>query len=70
MIRKGKEILNGVKNTIVKNEEVEELAKKRLEICNNCNRNSKSIVPYCLECGCVLKTKVRSVNSKCPIGKW
>ncbi len=25
---------------------------------------------YCSECGCPASVKVRSVNHKCPLGKW
>lgn len=78
------EILNGWKNYFVMDPVVEEVAKKRAEICSSCpsakhglhaallkDGTLKDIVgKYCGECGCPLSTKVRSETSKCPKGKW
>lgn len=71
------EIKEGYKNLIIKNEEIEQLAKKRREICNSCEYNSENkgglfneSVPYCTLCGCILSAKVRSKDSECPKGKW
>ena len=78
------EILNGYKNYFLKNEVVEETAKKRAEICTSCEFSEKGIhsavLPdvtlgevegfYCSVCFCPLSVKVRSKSNKCPKSKW
>ena len=49
-------------------EEVEIVAKKRMDICNSCEH--KTPRGRCAECGCVLSAKTRSLTSSCPINKW
>ena len=69
---KGK-IFEGLKNSVVKNEFVENVAKARWEICMNCEQldgeGSKCLVkgtqPCCGACGCKLHFKVRSLSSDC-----
>lgn len=72
---KSKEIINGWTNLLNKKKHVEEIASKRKEICSNCEHNSKfyktlRFDEHCMECGCTLSAKVRSLESECPIGKW
>lgn len=64
-----KSILEGWKNYIFPNEEVEEIAKHRLLVCSKCPHRINS---KCGECGCPLETKARAVNqrNKCPKDKW
>jgi hypothetical protein len=67
--RKG--ILEGIKNSIVKDEFVEDVARMRHEICNNCELKGDECVvkgtsPCCNECGCSLAFKTRSLSSLCP----
>lgn len=69
------QILEGLKNTILRNEFVEEVSKHRMEVCNECpSKGKKCLVkgthPCCGECGCSLKLKTRSLSSECPLGKW
>jgi len=49
-----------------------ELAAKRIEICNSCDKKVTNLgINRCSVCGCALKGKVFSpVKGACPIGKW
>lgn len=68
-----KQILEGVKNNLFKSEDVELIAKERMEICNSCSHIDlegssclvKGTQPCCSKCGCSLKLKVRSLSSNC-----
>jgi len=65
-----KQILEGVKNTVVKDEFVELVAANRMEICKACPKfDGKCTVagtgPCCGACGCSLKFKVRSMSTFC-----
>jgi hypothetical protein len=74
---KGK-ILEGVKNSIFKQEHIEEIAASRMAICKACplidNEGTKCYMagtqPCCGDCGCKLSFKTRSISSSCPKGKW
>lgn len=68
-------ILEGIKNTIVRDEFVEEVSNMRYSICNDCSSKGtkcavKGTGPCCNECGCSLAFKTRSLSSDCPLGKW
>ena len=78
-IWKNKEqILEGVKNSVFKREDVEEIAEERMKICVGCELYTTSdygcmvpgTTPCCNEsiggCGCSLKFKTRSLSSSCP----
>lgn len=75
-----KEIMSGWKHTILPTEKVEELAKIRLQICQECpyhSTNAKkggytSIRPddHCTQCGCPLLSKTRCPKCECPEKKW
>ena len=73
-----KQILEGIKNNIFKKEHIEEIAKKRLEICFACPFLDKTgkkcdvygTQPCCGQCGCSLKLKTRALASGCPEYKW
>ena len=60
-------IINGWKNYIFENEEVEKEAIRRAEICSQCDYNWSNV---CGQCGCLLPVKTRSEKSKCPLNKW
>ena len=65
-----KQIIEGVKNTIVKDEFVELVAANRMKICKTCKHfDGKCGVagtgPCCGACGCSLKFKVRSMSTFC-----
>ncbi len=74
-----KEILEGIKNKVFKQEHIEIVAKERWDDwCIKCDeldrKGSKCTVagtqPCCAECGCSLGFKIRSLSSSCPLGKW
>ena len=66
-------ILEGVKNSVFKNEHVEEIAAERKAICDTCpdldKEGSSCLVPgtqpCCGQCGCSLQLKLRSLSSAC-----
>lgn len=72
------QILEGIKNTVLKNEYVEEVFSERMEICKSCPlldiHGDKCMVPgtqpCCSECGCSLDFKLRSLSAFCPKGYW
>lgn len=74
---KGK-ILEGIKNSIFKQEHIEEIAKLRNYICEVCphldTKGDKCAIPgtqnCCSLCGCSLKLKLRSLSSACDDGRW
>jgi len=66
-----KEILEGIKNSVIRDEFVEKIALLRNDTCNNCELKGddcavKGTGPCCNECGCSLKFKTRSLSSSCP----
>jgi hypothetical protein len=73
-----KQIAEGVKNRIFKNEDVEEIADKRWVHCSMCpalDMDGKQCAvpatqPCCADCGCSLGLKLRALSSSCPKGKW
>lgn len=62
-----KSIYEGWKYLIWPNPEIEKIAKKRADICSNCNWSKMNV---CRQCGCYISAKVRSEKEKCPIDKW
>ena len=74
-MQKVKNILEGWKNLIWANPQVEEIAKTRLKECGECPKRSNypqevGLNSTCLMCGCVIDAKVRSMKSECPLKKW
>jgi hypothetical protein len=68
-------IMEGIKNSIIHDEFVENIASLRNEVCLECpSRGDKCAIPgtapCCNECGCSLGFKTRSLSSVCPLGKW
>lgn len=78
-------ILRGWKNYIWEAPEIEELAKKRAEVCAGCNRavhgtyaewipEKRGLVDVqglvCELCTCPLVTLLRSPNAECKKNKW
>jgi len=67
-------ILEGVANSVIKSQEVEEVAKLRLTICDSCSEKSTDcaalIKTCCAVCGCSLEFKSRSMQSSCPKNYW
>jgi len=67
--------MEGITNTIIRDEFVEDVARVRMEICNACpTKGDKCVVigtaPCCNECGCSLAFKTRALSTECPLGKW
>jgi len=71
-------IYEGIRNRIFKKEDVEQIAAIRWNICRECNHLDKSgrkctvpgTQPCCSLCGCSMASKIRSLISSCPDGKW
>ena len=76
-------IVKGWKNLVFKDPEIEKLAIKRANICDNCTYASTdetfdmsedgdiiSLKGYCKKCLCPFKAKLRSKQEICPIKKW
>lgn len=69
------EILEGWKNLVWENAEVEALAKDRMKVCGECNSRSNypqevSMMSRCNACGCVIEAKTRCTKCTCPLNKW
>lgn len=77
-------IIDGWRNYIFPNEDVERTAVSRASICSGCSHAvhgtyEKAMPDFsikevqgmkCDVCGCPLSTKLRSVDEKCPKNKW
>ena len=67
------QILEGIKNSVFKQEHIELIAAERQSICDKCElidlKGDKCLVPgtkpCCGECGCSLEFKTRSLSSHC-----
>lgn len=76
--RNRSKIAEGITNTIIKRGDIEEVAARRMEICNTCDhidrQGSKCTIPgtapCCGLCGCVLKFKTRSMSASCDDKRW
>lgn len=49
-----------------------EISYPRLQICKTCENNKIQLCfgNYCDICGCILKSKTRVIDEKCPVNKW
>lgn len=71
-----KGLMEGVKNSVFINQEVEKVAAERIAICRACPLNSKNVKnigrldEYCTDCGCNLHFKTRCLSCSCPKDKW
>jgi hypothetical protein len=50
-------------------QDIKEIGKKRLDICEKCPRYNPER-KKCLECGCRMPMKVLLPMTKCPLGYW
>lgn len=76
------QIIEGIKNSVFKREDVEQVAEERMKICFFCDLYTETDAgcmvsgtsPCCNQelggCGCSLKFKTRSLSSECPKGHW
>lgn len=58
---------------VTASESEKELARLRLEVCDNCEFKHKSLVGVylCKKCGCALEGKAFTpLGDRCPEGKW
>jgi hypothetical protein len=70
--------MEGIKNTVIRDEFVEDVASHRLEVCQACHHRddegSECVVPgtkpCCSLCGCSLSLKTRALSTECPDGRW
>ena len=60
-------IIEGWKNYIFRDKEVEKIAKYRALRCATCDFNKMEI---CTKCNCPKPMKTRSMDEECPIGRW
>ena len=58
-----KQILEGITNSLIRDEFVEDVARVRKELCDQCSSKGN-------ECGCSLGFKTRALSTECPLGKW
>lgn len=66
-------ILEGVRNSVFKQEHIEKIAEERMSVCLNCPlidmKGDKCAIPgtapCCSACGCKLSLKTRSLSSEC-----
>ena len=73
-----KEIYEGIKNSVIRDNFVEDVSAKRMAICIECpeidRKGSECAVPgtqpCCKECGCSLSFKTRALSTECPLGEW
>jgi hypothetical protein len=66
-----KELIKGWAFEMMPNEERQEIAANRYEICNTCeDKDIRYNEEYCKQCGCVLKSKIFHEGANCPINKW
>lgn len=62
--KEGKKIATAYKNIIIKNPEVEIVAKARMRICRKeCGYHKFGI---CTKCGCPIEAKTRCMSCDCP----
>ena len=65
------QIMEGIKNAVLRDEFVEDIARLRHEVCDGCELKGKKCAvrgtaPCCNECGCSLAFKTRALSSECP----
>ena len=65
------QIMEGIKNAVLRDEFVEDVARLRHDVCDSCPSKGKKCAvkgtgPCCNECGCSLSFKTRSLSSFCP----
>jgi hypothetical protein len=71
-------ILEGVKNSVFKKADVENIAAERMKICATCDHidttGDKCVVPgtqpCCGLCGCSLHLKTRALSASCDDNRW
>lgn len=73
-----KQIMEGIKNSVIRDEFVEEIASYRMDICTSCVHKDiegkeclvSGTQPCCGLCGCSLEFKTRALSADCPDDRW
>ena len=66
-----KEIATAWKNVVYSSQEIKEVAKVRMTICDSCENKKKILnLVVCGLCHCPLKAKTKSNENSCPAKKW
>lgn len=64
-------IKDGWLNLLIKNNDVEQEAIKRVQVCSECPSKANFFgIDVCGECHCPLIAKTRSKDENCPLSKW
>lgn len=64
-------IVEGWRNVIFPDPQIEVIAVKRSKICNECDKVKWVCgIAICELCGCPLTAKCRSLSEECDDGKW
>ena len=66
-IRQAGLIVNGWRNWLFRQPEVEAIAARRGTICDRCEHRQPAT---CGLCGCPIAAKIRSLKATCPDGRW
>lgn len=69
IIKEIPQIANGIKNYVIKDEEIEQLHEQRISICKTCDKYN-AMAKRCMVCGCLMEVKTRSEKAQCPLRKW
>lgn len=79
-MKKISSIISGWKNYFIKDPKIEKLFSFRYEMCKGCPFRKKNVFldiitfgiysEYCKQCGCPLKSKLRSRKERCPMDLW
>lgn len=66
------DIATGYWNLLFKDEDLEPLARQRVETClnNTCGKFSPFAGGWCKQCKCKISAKARCVKCKCPQKLW
>lgn len=64
------DIALGFYNSLIRSDDVEKIAKVRMDICEKCPHIVRKPLTRCGKCSCLLSMKTRSIKSQCPIKSW
>jgi hypothetical protein len=66
------QIVEGWKNLLWKDKEIEKIAIQRAAICASCEELSTIVGFYlhCKRCTCYIPAMTRSMEKRCPMAKW
>lgn len=76
ILQQGVNIAMGVINLTFESKEIEDIARPRLEICQQCPLKIELVkvmnksVYQCTKCNCLIELKARVKTEVCPVNKW